>query len=288
MGQGLLNMQAMQRNQQMLANMAQMNALRTADEKRAEKKQRRFDTLLQSMEQTDPGRAAYMGTGVPYPEPATPKLVTTGVPGQPDYRQPAWATPGSGDITPIGPSYKQGPMVKIGGEDKPVPVSELRGLRTPSGEVPAYGSTPSELKAQGTRIVDPEMEKKRNIVGNMESALNRYDKALQKSGTELMPGPEKNRLAGLHKDLVMQLKNAWDMGALQGNEYELLTSALIDPTQASLGNVFRSYSDLKPQLDVLRQKIGDIRKQAGITEWSDDDFEYRTDPKTGRRQKRRR
>jgi hypothetical protein len=96
--------------------------------------------------------------------------------------------------------------------------------------------------------------KKSAALLNMEKALASYTTALDTSGTQWRTGTKEwTALKTAYTDLQMQLKNAYELGALAGPDLALLENAITDPTGLK-GNYYGKDA-LKAQLGVIKTTI---------------------------------
>lgn len=98
-------------------------------------------------------------------------------------------------------------------------------------------------------------------IARVDQALNNYRQAVTTVGTKVIPGPEKLRLSSAHTDLLMEMKELYNLGVLNGPDYELMLSVIRDPT--SVWTVGQGYTgdDLLKQLDsVVVPKLDAAKK----------------------------
>ena len=76
---------------------------------------------------------------------------------------------------------------------------------------------------------------KGKAVMDLESALNQYRDLVKDYGTEVLPGQNKTALKSAYTNLQMKLKEAMNLGVLNGPDVERIGSMITDPT--SLGGV---------------------------------------------------
>lgn len=86
-------------------------------------------------------------------------------------------------------------------------------------------------------------------IARVDQALDNYRQAVATVGTKVIPGPEKLRLSSSHTDLLMEMKELYNLGVLNGPDYELMLGVIKDPT--SVWTVGQGYTgkDLLKQLD---------------------------------------
>ena len=70
-------------------------------------------------------------------------------------------------------------------------------------------------------------------------------------GTQVIPNEKKLVLGGAHTDLLMEVKNLYELGVLNVNDYPLLLSVIKDPTSVLTAGQGYSGKDLVNQLDTV-------------------------------------
>jgi hypothetical protein len=93
------------------------------------------------------------------------------------------------------------------------------------------------------------------VVQRIDNAFNNYRKALSTFGTKVIPGAEKLILSGSHTDLLMEAKELYKLGVLNGPDLELMMGVVKDPTEVWTSVAYKP-QDLLRQLDeVIKPKI---------------------------------
>lgn len=138
-------------------------------------------------------------------------------------------------------------------------------LKPPTGYYFPDPNDPSKVVPMSGGPSDPAASKEgREQAGNIarvDQALNNYRQAVTTVGTKVIPGPEKLRLSSAHTDLLMEMKELYNLGVLNGPDYELMLSVIKDPT--SVWTVGQGYTgdDLLKQLDsVVIPKLDAAKK----------------------------
>ena len=85
--------------------------------------------------------------------------------------------------------------------------------------------------------------KAQQVNTNLNAALDRYENALRASGGQIVPGTAKDELKASRTDVLLQLKELNELGAITGPDMELMNALVIDPTSIS-GNVADVFSML--------------------------------------------
>lgn len=96
------------------------------------------------------------------------------------------------------------------------------------GQIPI---DPNDL-SKGT-IKAADIGKARQIDTQLQGALNRYEQAIRASGGEVFPGKARDDLKNSRTDVLFQLKELNELGALQAADLELMSELLLDPTSIS-------------------------------------------------------
>jgi hypothetical protein len=94
----------------------------------------------------------------------------------------------------------------------------------------------------------------------LEQSLNSYISNLDKTsalGRVVSRGPEVSRVETGHTDLLMQMKNLYELGVLNGPDYMLMTKIVEDPT--SMMQLARGTDGLKAQTDTVKSIIARSR-----------------------------
>lgn len=94
----------------------------------------------------------------------------------------------------------------------------------------------------------------------LEQSLESYIKDLEKTssfGRIVSRGPEVSKVETGHTDLLMQMKNLYELGVLNGPDYFLMTKIVEDPT--SLIQLARGTGGLKAQTDTVKSIIARSR-----------------------------
>ena len=119
----------------------------------------------------------------------------------------------------------------------------------------------------GTRLVAEPGSKaetdKLTVLGNLEDALNEYEATLKQYGPEIMAGEGRLALQSTYTPLLMQMKEADNLGALTGPDLELMYQTLTDPTSltAQLYEKTGQTGALVNQLDVIRKRVQNQRRR---------------------------
>lgn len=147
--------------------------------------------------------------------------------------------------TPIG----QGPRFKPDGQEKP-PAGYRWG---PSGNLEAIPGGPANQPSVDFR-------KQQSGVANTVKALQDYKDALSTfNPADALDLQKRSQLQTLHTNAAMQLKEAYNLGVLNGPDYALITKALTDPM--SMRGLAMGRGGLRDQADTLTNAIETIGRE---------------------------
>ena len=107
------------------------------------------------------------------------------------------------------------------------------------------------------------LKKKSLVLRNMRNGLNRYRTQLTKYGLEVMPGGAKAVLSGAHMNLLMQGKEFYNLGVLNGPDMAVMSAMMNDPTSP----IALQYGaeGLQRQLDQFEKNLDDNQMTTIIT-----------------------
>jgi hypothetical protein len=96
-------------------------------------------------------------------------------------------------------------------------------------------------------------------VQNVSSALNDFEKNLKNFSSADMLNPSKRSLMSTdYQNTLLQLKEAYNLGVLNGNDYQIMTSILVDPNSPKAMLIDKKAQI--EQIDKLKNKLNDITK----------------------------
>lgn len=123
------------------------------------------------------------------------------------------------------------------------------------GVKPIPGSGKDPKNTSEYRKVDRQLKQVQGSVDSYEKLLNQY-------GAEVMPGKGKLELRTAYTNLLLDLKDLYNMGALQGPDLELMQQIIMDPTtfEAKGTEVASGRDSLVGQLGLVRQKLQEARQ----------------------------
>lgn len=113
-------------------------------------------------------------------------------------------------------------------------------------------------------------------VARAEDSFGRYRGLLERHGVELMPGADKLALSGAYQDLLLEMKELYNLGVLNGPDLEIMQKVLKDPTAASSagyrGSTILNQLDtvVKPKLEAARRRAQRLYGEDPFAEGGDD------------------
>jgi len=152
------------------------------------------------------------------------------------------------EITPDGPKD-----TGLGGRSQ-----TSKTVYDPTTGNPVYSEGPQVGSLTNANITDGQ-----KAAMSLESALGALDNLqatyLAGGGGAVLPGQQKDALAGARRDLQLQMKELYNLGVLNGPDLELMNQMLVDPT--SVGNAALNMvgiADLDKRMDA---NIAQVRDQ---------------------------
>lgn len=98
----------------------------------------------------------------------------------------------------------------------------------------------------------------------INTAINTYDRLISKHGAEVIPSAAKTELQAAYNDALLELKELFNLGVLNGPDLMLMQNILIDPTSFR-GRALEAFSGrqvFKAQINLMRAKLAQARKDA--------------------------
>lgn len=134
---------------------------------------------------------------------------------------------------------------------------------------PSVKAIDREMASVGVDKTKAAEERKKMLnLARGEGSLNRYEALLREHGTEITPGKKQAELGAAHTDLMMELKELFNLGVLNGPDLELMLKVVNDPTTISAGiksglsQLMGTGDPFQAQLDLVRKKYDEARKKA--------------------------
>lgn len=111
---------------------------------------------------------------------------------------------------------------------------------------------------------EKETRKEEYKLGGVGSALDRYRNVLKKHGAEIMPGAAKSELQTAYFDLMMEMKELFNLGVLQGPDLEIMQQTLTNPvtTEGKWLEMTGGMEAFEGQLALVDQKLSEARARA--------------------------
>lgn len=102
----------------------------------------------------------------------------------------------------------------------------------------------------------------RNIA-DVEASLNTYEGLLNQYGAEVIPGEGQLQLDAAYIDMLMGLKDLYELGALTGPDQQMIERVLADPTsaKAKATEIVSGRKSLVNQLGLVRDKLRGARER---------------------------
>lgn len=173
-----------------------------------------------------PEQAAQLGAGKPITDPSTgaiifmtPEGIFQRQPGQ--HPQPVIPQEGGGGSQLLSPTPLGGPIQSP--PQQPAPEAQQPAAR--SGAIPL---TPpkAEKVPDATRNATAKVNQAFDTIG---SELDRYSELVGKHGVEVMPGEAKDNLNAVRQGIMLQMKELFNLGVLNGPDLSLMERMIYDP-----------------------------------------------------------
>lgn len=94
---------------------------------------------------------------------------------------------------------------------------------------------------------------------NLSNALNNYESLISNGGITSLPSGKKQELKTAYQDILLQAKEAYNLGVLNGPDLQILESVIVDPT--SLGSNFNPAVGEKGVLNNIKQVRDIVERQ---------------------------
>ena len=132
-----------------------------------------------------------------------------------------------------------------------------------TGVMPIPGG-PADPDVKSLQDRTKKLKESQSKIGQVEQSVGNYKDLLLRQGTKLTPGTEKARLGTAYTDLLLELKELYNLGVLQGPDLQLMQQVIKDPTSIE-GNwlEFIGGKDaLESQLEIVFKKIESAKQRA--------------------------
>tara|TARA_R110002153_G_scaffold94802_2_gene228369 strand:- start:510 stop:1829 length:1320 start_codon:yes stop_codon:yes gene_type:complete len=134
------------------------------------------------------------------------------------------------------------------------------GIRTPrngaNGATPGNPASGTQIKqvAEGVNQRDATLwDQKQLMFGSLNSALDKYEKRIKETGLEILPGGAQAATNTDYLSLLMQMKEFFNLGVLNGPDLELMTRMFADPTKVTSATI--GASGILEQIATIRTKM---------------------------------
>ena len=167
-------------------------------------------------------------------------------------------------LQPGTPEYEQAMLeqlakpsgVNVNVGDKPKPPT---GYAWKDADNPAMGVIPIPGGP-----VEKEQRKEQYRMGATQDALDRYRSVLLEVGPTWVQGRDKARLSTAYNDMMIEMKELFNLGVLQGPDMAIMERTLTDPTtiNAQLLQQIGGIQAFLGQLDLVQQKLNNAKARA--------------------------
>lgn len=144
--------------------------------------------------------------------------------------------------------------------------------RSGKGDSPEARAMERQIAASGGGFTDKETLRKGKLkLANFSDVLDRYEGLIDKFGAEIMPGPDKRTLGATRTELLLEAKELFNLGVLNGPDLELMERIISNPTTVGakvaevasdvLGSDVGGRKTFKAEIKVLRDKVKQVGKR---------------------------
>jgi len=136
---------------------------------------------------------------------------------------------------------------------------------TKTGVVPIPGS-PADPKIKTFADRSKKLNESTAKIGQVEQSVSGYRELLTKIGPTVLPGKEHTELRTAYTDLLLEMKELYNLGVLNGPDLEIMQNLIIDPTSPR-AIALQSVSGpdaLLSQIDLVERKIESARNRAKV------------------------
>lgn len=272
LGGGMQGVQAGQRNvaaiQQQQA-LTQWQKLReqqlAAEEERKRQWQAMAPQMIPALMSGDPEMKQQALTGLMGADPGLMKQMLPALIGGPAGAKPTSLMQNieAAGLSPGTPGYEEAMRLAV---MKPgTSVSIDTGAKLPAG----YMWRDSEKRDAGIKPipggpVEKEQRKAEYSLGSTQSALTRYREVLKRIGPTFVTGANKAELQTAYTDTMIEMKELFNLGVLQGPDMAIMERALRDPTTitAQFLEAMGGIDAFLGQLDLVQMKLDDAGRRA--------------------------
>lgn len=222
-----------------------------------------YQAALNKATRVEGGGGPFAGTG----DAQYWNMITRGDPRTPEYAAAYWELFGK-------PRFVQTDKGFV-----PIQTPPPQGVRPPVGMTPPAASAPPPGANQGapqptagpvipgterTEKPNPDLARREVTLSNLESALNLYEQLLTEKGPSKLGAvgittADNAAVGSAYQNLLIEMKNLFELGALSGPDYDIMTKTIQDPNSLR-GSVSLGAEGLKGQLNVIREKLASARR----------------------------
>lgn len=131
------------------------------------------------------------------------------------------------------------------------------GIRTADASGYLEGTDLGKLKTDYAANVGDALKIKHALMSMFES-LDDYETIFANGGGSVVPGPQRDQLVTQRRAIQMQMKDLYNLGALQGPDLALLEGLMVDPTSIGANAVDFLSGNLKDRFTTNTKQIRDI------------------------------
>lgn len=112
-----------------------------------------------------------------------------------------------------------------------------------------------------------EQQQKQRVFRNMQSALDGLEAKLKSGGSAVIPSEDADELGTLYQNVLLQSKEMYNLGVLNGPDYLIMQRILRDPTSLvgrarAFGSGKKQAERVLAQLERVRHILGDFQQNA--------------------------
>ena len=154
---------------------------------------------------------------------------------------------------------------KVGDQDVPYIVRQGAPGQDPTIKA---ANVEGGMPAPAVKLTDTQLttlSKIRTAGLNLEGELTRMDDLVKKHGSTIMPGEARAQVDSVRTNIIMQLKNLYELGAITGPDLPLMEKMIADPS--SWGAAYGTQERVQAQTNELRRilKRTIANTEAGMT-----------------------
>lgn len=140
-------------------------------------------------------------------------------------------------------------------ERPPMDLSQFVTPKTGARQQGQQGTQPTQL------AIPPKLKEARIKFDQVEAAVDKYEKLLKEHGPSLFDISASSDLGTAYQDLMLELKELFNLGVLQGPDLEIMQKTVTDPTSIK-GYTMSQLTEkdiFAPQIAQMREKLKNAR-----------------------------